>query len=97
MKHNDFELPGMKYHYLTELYDRKICRERSPRDGNALPVTAEERALSNEYARQILAEIKKENSWMTSEDIRHSIRDAAHYKFEYLREIFGDVESPVLS
>ena len=87
-KYTDIEMIGMKYHYLTELFDRKVCHGVSPYSGDALPVTSGERIMCSANAKSVLRDLRKEFPWASSEDIHHSIQDASQYSFKYLVEVF---------
>ena len=41
-----------QYHDRCDLYDRSVCTGISPRSGEAIPVTGEERSMVNAHARQ---------------------------------------------
>lgn len=47
------------YYERTELFDRTVCHARSPRTGNAIPISRDEQQLCSRNARNVMRQIER--------------------------------------
>lgn len=87
---------AIRYHYLTERYDRTICAARTP-DGNAIPTLPGERGMMVRYAMSLKKTILTEMKSITAAELQKAIMKVADKAYDELQReyerYFGKVPS----
>lgn len=92
---------ALMYHYVTEIYDRFVCRVQHEASGNAFPTTKYERMVTGVYAHAARAVANGRADELAGhegvDELALVIRECSRYSFYELQGILEDKDEEVVA